>query len=197
MAEASARSLELAERVAVLANGIGIATALIGAAAMAVHKYVRATRDLDLASNVDPTELRRLQERLELSGLHTELRLPDEEDVLGGVLVVWERTDEEGDPLGAIEIVNFANPHRAGHVTPAADAVRNATPIDASSPLRCVQLGDLIALKLYAGSFRDKADVIDLLKHNPDADLDAVRAVCSRFGFADTLDELIAASSTQ
>jgi hypothetical protein len=187
-------NLELAERVAGLARELGIETALIGAAAMAVHRYIRATRDLDLGSHVHPSQLRKLQRRVEELQLHTELRMPDEDDPVGGVLVIWRTVDDEGQPTDTIELVNFSNPHQPGQLTPGADAVRNAVAIDETSSLRCVQLADLIALKLYAGSFRDKADVIDLLKYNPDADLEAIRTVCKRFGFDATLEELIAAA---
>jgi hypothetical protein len=194
MTGAHPRSLELAERVARVAAELGIETALIGAAAMAVHKYVRATRDIDFGTNVALAELRKLQQRLDDMGLHTELRMPDSEDVLGGVVAAWEQSDEAGDPIDAIEIVNFANPHRPGVVTPAREAIQNAAAIAPGSPLRCVRLAELIALKLYGGSLRDKADVVDLLKHNPDADLEAIRTVCKRFGFDATLEELIAAA---
>ena len=60
--------LELAERVAEIARGLGIETALIGATALAVHGYVRGTLDIDLASIVDrerrgdPPRLRRREE---------------------------------------------------------------------------------------------------------------------------------------
>ena len=87
--------LRLAERVAEEANKLGIETAIIGAAALAVHGYERATLDLDLASAVDPTtELRELEKALLAMKLHTRLNLPDADDALGGVLNVWETEDE-------------------------------------------------------------------------------------------------------
>ncbi len=62
--------LELAERVAEVARALGIETALIGAMAMAVHKYVRGTSDVDLATNLDSiNELRGLQAKLDALGL--------------------------------------------------------------------------------------------------------------------------------
>ena len=42
--------LDLAERVAEAARELGIETALIGAMAMAVHKYLRGTADVDLGT---------------------------------------------------------------------------------------------------------------------------------------------------
>lgn len=46
--------IELAERVAGIARELGISTAVIGAVALAAHKYVRGTHDVDLATHVDP-----------------------------------------------------------------------------------------------------------------------------------------------
>jgi hypothetical protein len=182
----------LAERVVTVARGLGIETALIGAAAFAVHNYVRATQDVDLATTVNPhTALRELEQALVGTGLRARLRLPDEDDVLGGVLVVWEREDEDGELLEAVEVVNFSNPFRPQN-NPARDAIRNAMPLDEESPLRCVQLPDLVALKLYAGSRQDLADVVQLLIRNPDADVDAVRAAASPYDSDVQLETLIA-----
>src|SRR5262245_39190297 len=124
--------LNLAERVADAARELGIETALIGAIAMAVHKYIRGTSDVDLATNVSSSsDLRRLQQNLEALGLKTELRLPDEDDPLGGVLEVWEREDDEAMPIEPVEVVNFLNPHRPT-LNPGAAAIRNAEPVDGS-----------------------------------------------------------------
>jgi hypothetical protein len=195
MDERQQARLQRAEHIAEVASELGIPTALIGSAALAVHGYVRATEDLDMGSHTDLESLRELQRRLDTLKMHTELRTPDADD-LGGVLAIWEDVDEEGAPVDTIEIVNFANPFRPGLTTPARDAVQNAQAVE-GSPLRCVQLPDLIALKLYAGRTRDKADVIDVLVRNPDTDLDSIRAVCGRYGFAETLEELITASRSQ
>ena len=185
--------LQRAERIAELAREVGFETALIGAVALSAHGYVRATLDLDLGSDTELFKLRELQARLESSGLHTELRTPDAEDSLE----IWEHEDAEGEPIDAIEIVNFSNHWRPGMRTPGRDAVRRAQPIAEGSPLRCVQLADLIALKLYSGGANDKVDVVNLLARNPDADLDAIREVCSKYGFGQTLEELIAASRSE
>lgn len=185
--------LDLAERVSRLARDQGVELALIGAAALAAHGYVRGTLDVDLAANVDPyTTLRELQRALESDSLHTKLNLPDADDVLGGVLRVWTEVDEDGDPLDPLDIVNFRNPLRAG-VNPGASAVGNALEIDPGiSPLRYVRLSDLVALKLYAGSRRDLADVVELLRINQDADLSEVRQVAGQHGYADRVEVLIA-----
>src|SRR5262245_13808371 len=69
-------AIELADRVATIAAELGIATALIGGAALAAHNYVRATAGLDLAAAVDPLrELKLLRLELDAEGYHTELDL--------------------------------------------------------------------------------------------------------------------------
>ena len=180
--------IQLAERVAAVASELGMSTALIGATALAAHNYVRATADIDLAIAVDPfMELRLLGDRLEREGFHTELSLPDADDSLGGVLRV-RATTEDDDP---VEVVNFQNPFRPSN-NPGLEAVQTATPIGTSTSLRCATLPHLIALKLYAGSRRDQADVLELLRRNPAADRDQIREVCARYGSERVLEELIA-----
>lgn len=164
---------------------------MIGATALAVHNFVRATADVDLATytNVVP-QLRDLAEVLRGMGLNADLRLPDEDDPLGGVLCVWEQVDDEGEPLDAVELVNFRNPYRADDSL-ALEAIRDAVELEPGSPLRCVRLPHLVALKLSAGSRRDLADVVDLLVRNPDADVDEIRAMARRYGGHEILEQLI------
>lgn len=184
--------LELLERVADAANTLGIETAVIGAVAMAAHNYVRATADADLGTYIDPyTELGQLRDALAASGLRVELRTPDDEDPLGGVLRVWEREDEDGDPVDCVDVVNFKNPHRPGHHTPGSEAIRAAVPVEGRPSLRFVGLAHLIALKLYTGGLRDKADVLELLRHNPDADLHAIVDVARGFGLDAELQSIV------
>lgn len=143
-------ALSLAERIATAASELGIQTALIGASALAAHDYVRATIDIDLATRVDPrTELRALEQRLRESGMSVELRMPDQHDPIGGVLSVWTHETADSERLDLVEVVNFSNPYLPAE-TPAAEAIRNATPLEPGSALRCATLRDLIALKLYA-----------------------------------------------
>lgn len=184
--------LRLAEQVAETARRLGIETALIGAAALAVHNYLRGTQDVDLGSAVDPgVHLVSLERELAAQGLHTQLRLPDETDPLGGVLAVWQIEDDDGVPVEQVEVVNFVNPFQPTR-SPAQRAIANATALDERSSLRCVSLPDLIALKLYAGARHDLADIVELLVRNPDADLEQIRSAASPFDRAGVLDELIA-----
>ena len=100
----------LAERVAEAARALEIETALIGAAALAVHNYVRGTADVDFATWVEPSKLHRLEQAVIALGLQARLALPDEDDPLGGVLKVWEQEGDDGEPLEPVEIREFSEP---------------------------------------------------------------------------------------
>lgn len=186
--------IELAERVSQLAHGLGIDTVLIGAYALAVYRFVRGTADIDLATCVQLEQLRQLREAVEQEGLRTELTSPDEDDPLGGVLRVWKLEDEEGDPIDPVEVVNYLNPYRPRR-TPAPDALRHAIPMTGKPALRYPRLGDLIALKLYAGGDDSLVDVVKVLAENLDSDLDEVRTICKQYGY-DQIDELIEKART-
>jgi hypothetical protein len=182
--------LALAEQVADTARQLDIQTALIGAAALAVHRYTRGTEDIDLATAVNPdTQLAALAHALADAGLHTRLRLPDEDDPLGGVLSVWKVEDDDGEPLDLVEVVNFYNASQVSR-DPARVAIARATALPGTG-LRCVGLADLIALKLYAGGSGDLADIVQLLAHNPDADLEAIRRVADPYDANHRMDDLI------
>lgn len=182
--------IELAERIAQLARELGIQTALIGAHALAVHRHVRASNDIDLATVVQLHDLKRLRAAVEALGLNALLTTPDEQDALGGVLKIWDRVDEDGDPLEPLDIVNFYNPYRPRR-SPASDAIHGALPVPDHPELRCPKLADLIAMKLDAGGRHDLADVVQLLVHNPEADLDEIRKISATYGF-EVIDQLIA-----
>lgn len=183
----------LAERVADEARQLGFETAMIGAAALAVHGYTRGTEDIDLAVAVDPrTQLKALQLALNASGLATELRLPDDDDPIGGLLVVRAPQPEAPESIDVVEVVNFRNPGRLA-ATPAPTAIARAEPLSGSS-LRCVTLGDLVALKLYAGGRAHLADIEQLLAQNPEANLDAIRSAAATFDRDNQLEALIASA---
>lgn len=59
------------------------------------------------------------------------------------------------------------------------------------SSLRYVRLPDLVALKLHAGATRDRADIVELLASNPDADLREIRQIAGPFDRANVLESLI------
>jgi len=62
--------------------------------------------------------------------------------------------------------------------------------VRAGSRLKVVPLPYLIALKLYAGGHKSKADIIELIVRNPNLDLDEVRLLCGKYRLAG-LEELI------
>lgn len=164
----------------------GVPCAVIGAMALAVHNYPRATEDFDLATDVDPFRtLPAIAETLRARGYEVELVTPDAEDPLGGVLNVT------GPDFGLVQVVNYENPFSSRR-TPATEAIRNATAggIDGSR-LRVVTLPDLIALKLYAGGPKSRADVAELLQRNAPVDLVAIRAVCERARLGPQLEALL------
>lgn len=168
-------TLVAAERIAeILARG-GIETALIGAVALAAHRYPRSTEDLDLAVGVDPGRLDQIAADLRRAGFTAEVSRPDADDALGGVLQVT------GEGIDRIEIVNFVNPPAGGFPALAEAALKEAVPYREGTPLRVVTLPHLILFKLYAGGAKSKHDVLELLSRNPELELNELRETCARF----------------
>ena len=96
----------------------------------------------------------------------------------------------KGNPLELVEVVNVHNPYRPRR-NPAARAIENAIPLEEGSHLRYVRIPDLVALKLYAGSRTDLADVVELLVKNPEADLDEIRGIAGPYDRDGNLEQLI------
>lgn len=185
-----ARSIALAERVADIARQLGFESALIGAGALAVHRYTRGTEDIDLAVVLDPgVQLAALAQRLRDNGLRATLRLPDDQDPLGGVITIHPSLDDPGGQEDRVEVVNFRNPGNPAS-NPGPGALARARPLPESA-LRCVTVEDLVALKLYAGGLADHADIVELLVRNPDVDPALVRAIASPFDATGILERLM------
>ena len=173
--------LRAAEAVAGILERHRTDAVVIGAVALAAYHYVRQTDDIDLGVNADLPTLRAVVESLRQEGFAAELREPDGADPLGGVIDVT-------GPFGLLQIISYSG--RFPVVID--DAVRAAKlVVRKGSPLRLVPIPQLIALKLYAGGHKAKADIVELLARNPDLDLAEVRAVCERYRLPG-LDELIA-----
>jgi hypothetical protein len=152
--------------------------------ALAAYHYVRQTNDLDLGVTADLRTLRALVESLRRAGFAAEQREPGVDDPLGGAIDVT-------GPFGRLQIISYAGRFPAV----IEDAVRDAQlVVRAGSLLRLVPIPQLIALKLYAGGHKSKADIVELLARNPDLDLAEVRAVCERYRLSG-LEELIAEAS--
>ncbi len=185
-------TVELAERVSGILREHGIENAMIGAGAMAVHGYIRSTRDLDFAVEADlVTGLERVRKRLRDEGLQVELRSPDPDDPLGGVL------DIHGGRGEHVQIVNYHNDFNRGSGMLAFDAIQRADTYDFNGVrLRVVDLPHLIGLKVYAGGPKSLADILGLLSENPTV-LPAAREVCARHGLGPKLDRLLAAADVE
>lgn len=172
-----------AEAVVRLAHSLGHDLVVIGAAALAGHHYVRLTNDLDLGGILSPDQLHGLADALKQKGYSVELREPDADDPLGGVL------DIEGS-FGQIQIVSFHDRFPAV----IRDALQEATlRVAEGSPLRIIPLPHLVVLKLYAGGLKSMTDIVEVLSMNEDADLDAIDALCEHYrvrGFAKIREEL-------
>ncbi len=55
--------------------------------------------------------------------------------------------------------------------------------------LRIIPLPHLVVLKLYAGGFKSKADNVEVLSRNPEANLDEIETPCHRYRI-DGFDEI-------
>lgn len=160
--------IRAAEEVTGILESRGVGALVIGDVALAAHGYVRFTEDLDLGVNTDLGTLNQVADALRTAGFEVELREPDGQDPLGGVV------DVRG-PFGLIQIVNYGGrfPVVIDGGLAAADTV-----IRSGSRLRIVPLPHLVALKLYAGGTKSRADIVELLSRNPDADVAAIRDLC-------------------
>jgi hypothetical protein len=180
----AARTMEVARVVSDVLTRMGAAHAVIGSVALAVHGYVRATRDLDFAVLVPPVpRLSELADAVRGEGLAVELSAPAPDDELGGVLTVV------GDDFDPVQIVNFYNPPR-----PPSRLVHDAlvaAGVPPALPFAVVDLPHLVALKLATGAYRDEIDVGELLEARPGLDLGPVRAVCERHGLGDALARVL------
>ena len=175
--------LRTAETVLAILARHQVDALVIGAVALAAHHYVRQTDDLDLGVTASLPKLRAVTLALREAGFEAELREPDADDPLGGVI------DVSGN-FGLVQIISYANRFPAV----IEDALRLATlVVRDGSPLRIVPIPHLIALKLYAGGHKSKADIVELLVRNPNLNLDEARAVCAQYRL-EGLEELIAES---
>jgi len=163
--------LHAAETIVGILGKHDVDAVVIGAIALAAHHYVRQTEDLDFGVNASLPKMRQLTEALNLEGFHAELREPGSDDPLSGVI------DVRG-PFGLVQIINFEDRFPAV----IKDAVHASTLVAREgSALRLVPIPHLIALKLYAGGHKSKADIVELIARNPELDLDEVRKLCRRY----------------
>jgi hypothetical protein len=179
------RTLEIAGEVAAVLDDHGAPSAIIGAVAMAVRGYPRATGDLDMATVIEPFKsLAAVGDTLRARGFDVELALPDHEDPLGGVLTIRAAG---ADP---VQVVNYLNPWN-GWVPVGKEAIDTAEPRLLPS-LRVVDAPHLVALKLYAGGAKSRLDVLELLDRQPQSIVEETKVLCERLGFGPELAALLA-----
>jgi hypothetical protein len=179
----SESNLSAAERVAALLEKRNISAVVIGAIALAAHRYVRHTEDIDLGVDATVGQLRTLLSDLRSEGFEAVLHEPDADDPLGGLIDV-------SGPFGLVQIVSFANRFPAA-IHDALDA--EPARIRPGSALRLTPIPQLVALKLYAGGSQSKADIVELLRRNPDCDLEEIKQTCARYrlrGLEAVIEEL-------
>ncbi len=187
MTDAVEAALDMAEGVADALARHGVATVLIGAAAMAVHGYPRATQDLDLATVDVPLDtLRAVAQALREAGHAVTLREPDADDPLGGLLRV-----EAGDDL-QVDVVNFGNPWTGATRRLGRAALDSPTRPLAGRRLAVVDVPTLVLLKLAAGARLDLRDAAELLGRHPGLDHAALRARCVALRIDKKLDRVLA-----
>lgn len=178
------RTLALAHRVAAALRRRELPCCVIGAAALAVHAYARATHDLDLATLVrTDRELDDLAADLRAAGLDVHVAHADAGDALGGVLSVEE------DGANPVQVVNFFNPWN-GWVPAGKAALEHALPT-ALGELSVADVPHLVALKLYAGGRKSALDVIELLARQPPTAVAEAQAVCDALGLGEALRDAL------
>jgi len=143
--DTSDATFELASKVTSLLAAEGVEAVIIGALAMAAHRYARATEGLDLAVVVEPQRMRALATALREAGLDVELREADPQDPLGGVL------DIHAPGADRVQVVNFDNSPAGGFPRLVRDALATSVPLERDSNLRITGLFPLIGFQLYAG----------------------------------------------
>jgi hypothetical protein len=142
--------------VAATLESAGIAFALIGAGALAVHRVARATGDLDLLTvapeSLSPATWRALREQ----GVEVEIRVAEPGDPLAGVVRISSGSAPPvdlvvGDRAWQRRAIERAEPRRLQ---------------GARVPI--VRAADLVLLKLYAAGPQDLWDIQRLLDAAPD-----------------------------
>ncbi len=176
-------NLEVAEHVAGILAASQVPVVVIGAIALAAHRYVRFTEDIDLGVIADLPRMRSLVDSLRAEGYTAEFHEPDGSDPLGGVIDV-------SGPFGLVQVISF-NERFPAAIRDALDG--EEIPIRPGSRLRIMPIPQLVALKLYAGGWKSHSDIVELLRRNPEADVEMIRETCLKYrlpGFERVLEDL-------
>lgn len=177
-------TIRVAEQAAEVLRRHGAEALVIGAMALAVHHYPRETEDFDLAVAVPSGSLKAIADELRAHGWSVELRLPDAEDPLGGVI------DIRAPGADLVQIVNFDNSPAGGFPRLVRDSLSTAEPFLPGRSLKVVDLASLIAFKLYAGGPKSSLDILELLDRNP-VDLSVLRRRCGALGLDEALERVL------
>ncbi|MEE8311417.1 MAG: hypothetical protein V3R77_04110 [Candidatus Binatia bacterium] len=143
----------------------GIAHALIGAAALAVHGLARATADIDLLSADVVCLNDDMWNSLRTAGYSVECRRGDADDPLAGVVRAESSDGETVDVIVGRDA--WQRPALARAVTHRIG--------DADVPV--VSAGDLVRLKLFAGGPQDAWDIDQLLDLDPELEQQVIAAL--------------------
>lgn len=164
--------LDVAERIGGMIAARNLPVLVIGAVALAAHRYVRFTKDIDLGVLADLSEMRSMVAALRAQGYEAEFHEPDATDPLGGVIDV-------SGPFGLVQIISFEGRFPAVILDAlASDPILFIRP---GSGLRIMPIPHLVALKLYAGDQKSRADILELLRRNPEEDIEAIRKICRKY----------------
>jgi hypothetical protein len=177
-------NLQVAEQIAQILCQSNLPVVVIGAVALAAHRYPRFTEDIDLGVLASSAEMQSLTDFFRAEGFDADFHKPDAEDPLGGVIDV-------SGPFGLVQVINFEDRFPAVIHDALAGADFRARP---GSALRIVPIPQLVALKLYAGGWKSHADIIELLRRNPEVNLEAIRETCQGYrlsGFDRVLEDLL------
>lgn len=147
--------MSLLRDVSELLAGRGVAHAVIGATALAVHGVSRSTAGVDVLALDDGLLEERGWSELRARGVEVVVRRGDAQDPLAGVIRIWRQDESAIDVIVGrggwqAELIGRARPTRVG---------------DAEIPV--VECEDLVLLKLYAGGPQDAWDVDQLLTGDP------------------------------
>lgn len=154
-------------------NRLRIPYAIIGAFAASFYGVVRASLDVDAVVSLRPgqTELKPLTDALDGAGLKTTYRAGDVRDPVGAVLNVEDAFRNRVDLLMNIQ----GMPETVFSRTVEAEFM--------SMKIRVIGLEDFIAMKLFAGSPKDMADVAGALRVSADRlRLPLLKELVGRYG---------------
>lgn len=88
MREVPPTNLHVAERIAAILGESKLPVVVIGAIALAAHRYPRFTEDIDLGILASQSAMQSVTNSLRTEGFDVEFHKPDAEDPLGGVIDV-------------------------------------------------------------------------------------------------------------